>query len=76
MEPTQAALRKRFRLILTLGKFQVLERGHNTIKVALGGSTTMTITDPIIARLDIRAGDILTYYTEAPLAEPSPTPQQ
>ena len=67
MEPSKDALRKPYRLILKLGRFLVLERGHDWMKVHLGGSTTMTIQDNIISRLDVKAGDTLTYYTEAPI---------
>lgn len=75
-EPTnlEAGMRKQFRLVLNLGKYQIIEREGNTIKVALGGSTTMTIPLPIDT--DVRPGDILTFYTEVPYANPKPTPQQ
>lgn len=58
------------RLRILIGKFRVLERHGAYIKIALGGSTTMTIHDlPYLA--DIRPGDLLTFYTEAPIAKPS-----
>jgi hypothetical protein len=72
-DPNDATLRKAYRLILKLGKFQVLERGHLTMKISLGGSTTMTITDPILANADVKAGDILTLYTEVLYANPKPS---
>ena len=50
------------RLVLVLGKFRVIERRENLMKIALGGSTTMTCTLPEHA--DVREGDILTFYTE------------
>lgn len=50
------------RLVLVLGKFRVTERENLQIKIALGGSTTMTVTLP--DRADVKAGDILTFYTE------------
>lgn len=56
------ALRKQFRLILNLGKYRVIERQDQVIKIALGGSTTMQATLP--ANADVQAGDILTFYTE------------
>ena len=63
------ALRKASRLVLVLGKFRVLERENNLMKLALGGSTTMTVTLPEYA--DVRAGDLLTLYTEVLYAKPS-----
>lgn len=68
MEPPKTALRKRYRLVLQLGKFQVIERSEDMIKIK-AWNNTVTLTDPILARLDIKAGDILTFYTEAPLAD-------
>lgn len=50
------------RIVLVLGKFRVLEREDRMMKVALGGSTTMTVTLPEHA--DVKAGDLLTLYTE------------
>lgn len=52
------------RAILPLGKFRIIEKGSSYIKVALGGSTTMTINLNHIHLYDIREGDLLTYYTE------------
>ena len=69
MEPPQAALVKPLRLILQLGKFRVIERENLQMKLALGGSTTMTVTLPEYA--DVRAGDLLTLYTEVLYAKPS-----
>ena len=65
MEPSSGTLRLR----LVLGKFRVLERTALEMKVALGGSTTMTVTLPEYA--DVRAGDLLTLYTEVLYAQPS-----
>ena len=64
MEPTQNPLR----LVLNLGKYRVLERTGVVMKLALGGSTTMTIHLPPHA--DVRAGDILTLYTEVLYSAP------
>ena len=68
MEPSKSTLRAR----LILGKFRVLERTETSMKVALGGSTTMTVSvEPF---MDVRDGDLLTLYTEvllAQLSEPS-----
>jgi hypothetical protein len=72
MEPTEDSLRKAYRLILKLGKFRVLERSEFTMKIALGGSTTMTVSDPILTQADVKAGDILTLYTEVLYANPKP----
>lgn len=72
MESTPAPLRA----ILPLGKARVVERSAKSFKIALGGSTTMTIvlnTD----MYDIRDGDLLTLYTEVYLnANPSPASKQ
>jgi hypothetical protein len=59
------------RLVLVLGKFRVIERQHNLMKIALGGSTTMTCTLPDGA--DVKEGDILTFYTEVLYANPQST---
>ncbi len=59
------------RAILPLGKFRVVERGPNHIKVSMGGSTTMTIQLNHMHLYDIKDGDLLTYYTEVLLAQPS-----
>ena len=73
MEPTEtemtAALRKPFRMVLVLGKFRVSERTSAMMKLELGGSTTMTVTLPPHA--DVKAGDLLTLYTEILYAEPN-----
>jgi hypothetical protein len=61
-----------FRLKLALGKFRVIERNGRTMKVALGGSTTMTFILPD-DNADVREGDILTFYTEVLYAPPKPT---
>jgi hypothetical protein len=70
MEPTRAEMR----LVLVLGKFRVTHRSENLMKIALGGSTTMTVTLPDQA--DVREGDILTLYTEVLYALPETTPIQ
>jgi hypothetical protein len=65
MESAQSSLRAR----LILGKFRVLERSEAEMKVALGGSTTMTVRlEPF---MDVKAGDLITLYTEVFLAKPS-----
>ena len=61
---------KSLRAILPLGKFRVTERGPDYIKVALGGSTVMTIQLNHMHLYDIKDGDLLTLYTEVLLAPP------
>lgn len=70
MEPVENPLRLR----LVLGKYRVLERTGDVIKLALGGSTTMTVHLPPNA--DVRSGDLLTLYTEVFYALPSQPPIQ
>ena len=62
------------RLVLVLGKFRVTNRQNNLMKIALGGSTTMTVTLPEWA--DVKAGDVLTLYTEVLYAKPEQAPIQ
>ena len=71
MEPFDA---EGLRLRLVLGKYRVTERTSVHFKVALGGSTTMTV--PLMEGMDVREGDILTLYTEVPYARPKSTPVQ
>jgi len=73
MESAQGPV-KPLRLVLNLGKYRVASRENLQMKIALGGSTTMTVTLPPHA--DVREGDILTLYTEVLYAEPSKTPVQ
>ena len=72
MEPVEAPVEpkahKPYRIILNLGKYRVLERQNLMMKLALGGSTTMTVQLPPHA--DVKAGDILTLYTEVLYANP------
>ncbi len=67
MEPAQ----KQMRAILPLGKVRVVERTDKHIKLALGGSTTMTIMLTHMHLYDIKDGDLLSIYTEVLLAQPS-----
>ena len=69
-----AALHKPFRMVLVLGKFRVSERTSAMMKLELGGSTTMTVTLPPHA--DVKAGDLLTLYTEVLYAQPEQPPVQ
>lgn len=52
------------RVVLALGKYRVVERSSTGMKIALGGSTTMTVSIPQMQHFDIRDGDLLTLYTE------------
>lgn len=52
-----------------LGKFYVVAIERGVARISLGGTTEMRI--PIPPRADLRVGDLLTYYTEVPLAIPS-----
>lgn len=67
MEPPK----DKVRYVLILGKYRVVERTEKQMKLALGGSTTMTVTLPPHA--DVKAGDILTLYTEV-LTDANPQP--
>lgn len=56
------------RAIWPLLKARVVERTETGIKLAIGGSTTITISHDM--RLyDVREGDLLTLYTEVLLAK-------
>lgn len=65
---------KQSRLVLVLGKFRVIDRTGNKMKLKLGGSTTMDVTLPPNA--DVRDGDLLTLYTEVLYANSSQSPIQ
>jgi len=59
------------RAILPLLKGRVTDRGPAHFKLAIGGSTTITV-DCQMDMYDIRDGDLLTLYTEVPInAKPS-----
>lgn len=62
------------RVTLVLGKFRVLARTEFQMKVALGGTTTMTVS--VSPLMDVKAGDLITLYTEVYLAQPSQPPVQ
>jgi len=49
----------------------VVDRGDFGFKLALGGSTTMTVQLNHPHLYDIKDGDLLTLYTEVLLAQPS-----
>jgi len=59
------------RAILPLGKGRIVDRGDYGFKIAIGGSTTITVSLANIHLYDIRDGDLLTLYTEVLLAKPS-----
>jgi hypothetical protein len=67
----ESANTKGLRAVLPLGKCRIVEKGEGFFKIALGGSTTMTITVNNISLFDIHDGDLLTLYTEVLLAKPS-----
>lgn len=51
------------RVVFPLLKARVVDRSATSFKLALGGSTTMTIACDM-AHYDIHDGDLLTLYTE------------
>ena len=57
------------RAVLPLGKARVVDRGPDFFKLAIGGSTTITIHSNMDL-YDIHDGDLLTLYTEVLLAKP------
>jgi hypothetical protein len=64
---------KTFRAIFPLLKARVVDRGSDYFKLAIGGSTTITINCKM-EMYDIRDGDLLTIYTEVPIAKSSQSP--
>ncbi len=62
---------KGMRFILALTKVPVMDVTQTLeaqrVKLALGGSTTMTFD--VTNAADVRIGDILTLYTEVPIRE-------
>lgn len=70
MESAPPTLRVR----LIIGKFQVIKVDPGLTgflaTISMGNSVTLTMDCPISA--DVRVGDLLTFYTEAPLhSEPT-----
>lgn len=65
-------LTKQMRAVWPLHKARVVERTENYIKIAIGGSTTITISHDMHL-YDVREGDLLTLYTEVPIAKPEGT---
>jgi len=64
---------KSVRIVMVLGKYRVTERTQYHMKLALGGSTTMTVS--VEDYMDVKAGDILTLYTEVLYAKPVAAPE-
>lgn len=60
------------RAILPLLKARVVDRSPTAFKLAIGGSTTITVACNM-AMYDIRDGDLLTLYTEVMIANPQGT---
>ena len=56
-------------------KAHVVDRDATSFKLAIGGSTTITVQCQM-DMYDIRDGDVLTLYTEVMLAQPKSTPIQ
>ncbi len=54
---------KQLRAVLPLLKARVIDRSPTGFKLAIGGSTTITIACNM-DMYDIRDGDLLTMYTE------------
>ena len=67
----KGSLRKQARLILNLGKYRVIERNEHMMTIGLGGTTTLRVSIPPVA--DVRAGDVLTLYTEVLFDAGKPT---
>lgn len=58
------------RAIWPLMKARVITYEGMQCKLAIGGSTTITIDVPQMQLYDIKVGDLLTVYTEVLLAKP------
>lgn len=60
------------RATLTLGKFRVIERQADGFRLSLGGTTEMKVkfADTQL-NYDVRAGDLLTLYTEVLIRPPN-----
>lgn len=61
---------RRLRAIMPLIKARVVDRDAHHFKLAIGGSTTVTIQCNM-SMYDIRDGDLFTLYTEVLLARPT-----
>lgn len=62
---------QQLRAVLVLGKYRVIERQADGFRLSMGGTTEMTVkfTDTQL-HYDVRAGDLLTLYTEVFLNPP------
>lgn len=58
------------RAVWPLMKARVISYEANQCKLAIGGSTTITIDVPFPHLYDIKPGDLLSIYTEVLLAKP------
>ena len=67
MEPVK---KSDMRAILPLLKGRVIDRGDFGFKIAIGGSTTITVKLNHPHLYDIKDGDLLQLYTEVLLAKP------
>lgn len=56
------------RAILPLGKARVIDRSATSFKMAIGGSTTITVDVGNMSLYDIKDGDLLSLYTEVIIA--------
>jgi hypothetical protein len=59
---------KQYRAILPLLKGRVVDRGDFGFKIAIGGSTTITVQLNNVHLYDIKDGDLLQLYTEVLVA--------
>lgn len=63
---------QQLRATLVLGKYRVIERQADGFRLSLGGTTEMNVkfADAQL-NYDVRAGDLLTLYTEVFLNPPN-----
>lgn len=61
---------RQMRAVMPLLKARVIERGPDYFKLAIGGSTTITVKCQM-EMYDIRDGDLMTIYTEALFKTPT-----
>jgi len=67
------------RAILPLLKARIIDRGPTHFTISFGpeyGAPTQIRIECGGEMYDLRDGDLLTLYTEVPLAKPQPTPKQ
>lgn len=65
-------MKQQLRSILLLGKYRVIERQADGFRLSLGSTTEMNVkfADTQL-NYDVRAGDLLTLYTEVFLNPPN-----